>query len=169
MPAWFQSIGQGLGRAGSEWGEAVDHNTELALSVIKNKLVLQEIQQRMREGQARTQQEQERINLEKQREQRLGAPQPWGQKIQGADGKLYQTVWNPQTGKMEVQQLPGVTEMSPEQEKIRNIEQILGPLDPIQKQAMFGVAQKGDQGKPNSGGRQEMVHPCLQQPATGDS
>ena len=64
MPAWFQSIGQGLGRAGSEWGEAVEHNTELALSVIKNKLVLQEIQQRIRESQ--------------QREQRANQPQPYG-------------------------------------------------------------------------------------------
>ena len=64
MPAWFQSIGQGLGRAGSEWGEAVEHNTELALSVIKNKLVLQDIQQRIREWQ--------------QREQRANQPQPFG-------------------------------------------------------------------------------------------
>jgi hypothetical protein len=53
MPAWFQSIAEGLGRGGNEWSSAVEHNTEFALETIKNKLLLQEIQQRMRESEQR--------------------------------------------------------------------------------------------------------------------
>lgn len=90
--AWGQSIASGIGRAGNEFGTAVDYNLSTALQVIQQRLVAQQIQQQIRESEERM--------------KRANVPSPQGiiQLPQGTFGASF----DPNTGQYKGQQIPNI-------------------------------------------------------------
>ena len=88
---WGQAIAQTAGGAGNDYGRAVDSNLDTALKVIQEKLMMSEVQQRLKESDQRMKQQ--------------GMPSPQGtyQTPQGIEGITF----DPNTGKYGGGVIPG--------------------------------------------------------------
>lgn len=98
MAAFAQSFGQTLGRAGSDYGSAVDANLNTALAVIQNKLTMQELQQQIRV-------QDQRMQAEALRMKQMQVPTPVGT-FQTPQG-IYGATFDPNKGTYGGGMLPG--------------------------------------------------------------
>lgn len=105
--------------------------------------IKQEQQQRLIDALAQNQDKRAQEELElreresRQRLQQNGAQQPIGNPIKSHDGKYYQRMWEPNTGKITTVELPGVSEFN----SVDQLKEILGrDPNPDERQRLGGVA-----------------------------